>query len=182
MKFKCIVVDLFPQLVFQRGNLDEVTLRLLRYDAPNALRSEIPRSELPTPESTVEMLRHPKYYGTDAESTSAPVDLSALPQQLQDAIERSGQANDADNLSVLPSSLALRAFGATANYLKRCLIDQSLLSLKQVFGYTPADVQLPNAGAGAGAGESRNSLLPWSLIRSGVVPCCNAMCCLAVCL
>ncbi len=30
-----------------RGNLSAVTVRLLRYDAPNALRSEVPPSEFP---------------------------------------------------------------------------------------------------------------------------------------
>jgi hypothetical protein len=48
--------------VILRGNLSPVTIRLLRFDAPNALRTELPPAEFPDAASVAGMLTSAKYF------------------------------------------------------------------------------------------------------------------------
>ena len=58
---RCVLLHTL-QLVLMRGNLSAITTRLLRYDAPNALRSELPSAEFPTAEATAHVLSTGGYF------------------------------------------------------------------------------------------------------------------------
>jgi DNA mismatch repair protein MSH6 len=120
------------QLLTLRGNLDEFSQRILRYDAPSAARSELPPKEFPSPQTTLKLLQDPKYFHAES---STPTAVESLPPFLQAVVAR--MSDDADDVAVAPGGSAMTAFGAMITYLQRCLIDQSLLSLAQFYAYVP---------------------------------------------
>ena len=145
------------ELVVARRSLSDVTERILRFDAANAVRNDVPIKEFWNAPATANQLQHGGYFadkGVDVEVKDMPATVAA-------AIGRAKVAgSDVDAHGMLPSSMAMTALGGCLAYLRRCVIDRVMVSMKVFKEYVPpklsvsdvVDATQPAAGAGAGAG------------------------------
>jgi DNA mismatch repair protein MSH6 len=115
------------EVILEKGNYSQETVGTVRLISPNAsfeyLKSSI---ELPdNGESVVKMLYDGQYFG------SVP-DISLLPCLLKAAVL---------GLKDGSSELLMCALGGVLWQLKRSLIDYEVLSMRQISGYVPPDIQ-----------------------------------------
>uniref|UniRef100_UPI00398F65F0 DNA mismatch repair protein Msh6 n=1 Tax=Pristiophorus japonicus TaxID=55135 RepID=UPI00398F65F0 len=136
-RFRTLVAHYTPvQVLFERGNPSLETRKVLKGCLVSAMQEGLQSgSQFWDASKTLKVLAEEGYFNeTKPEEPGVP-----LPPVIQ------GMVSEADPLGLTPSEgheLALSALGACVFYLKRCLVDQELLSMGNFEEYVPVDIDL----------------------------------------
>uniref|UniRef100_A0A7M4FA30 DNA mismatch repair protein n=1 Tax=Crocodylus porosus TaxID=8502 RepID=A0A7M4FA30_CROPO len=139
-RFRTLVSHYTPvQILFEKGNLSSDTYKILRGSLSSCMQEGlIPGSQFWSASKTLKTLLEEGYFkdkeNSDDECTLPPVIKS--------------MTSESDSLGFTPgdnSELALSALGGCVFYLKKCLIDQELLSLVNFEEYIPVDIDVTKA-------------------------------------
>ncbi|XP_053317334.1 DNA mismatch repair protein Msh6 [Spea bombifrons] len=146
-RFRTLVAHFPPvQVLFEKGNPSGDTRKVLKSSLSTAIQEALhPSSQFWDASKTLKILAEEAYFGK--ENNPAGGD-GALPLVLQ------SMTSGRNSLALMPgekSVLALSALGACIYYLKKCLIDQELLSMANFEEYIPVDNVIEKS-------ESSNSL------------------------
>ncbi|XP_059515883.1 DNA mismatch repair protein Msh6 isoform X2 [Myotis daubentonii] len=133
-RFRTLVAHYPPvQVLFERGNLSTETKMILKGSLSSSLQEGlIPGSQFWDAAKTLRTLLEEEYFKEKLNEDSGVV----LPHVLK------GMTSESDSLGLTPgekSELALSALGGCVFYLKKCLIDQELLSMANFEEYIPLD-------------------------------------------
>uniref|UniRef100_A0A2K5RLM4 DNA mismatch repair protein n=1 Tax=Cebus imitator TaxID=2715852 RepID=A0A2K5RLM4_CEBIM len=133
-RFRTLVAHYPPvQVLFEKGNLSKETKTILKSSLSSSLQEGlIPGSQFWDASKTLRILLEEGYFREKLSD-----DIGAmLPQVLK------GMTSESDCIGLTPgekSELALSALGGCVFYLKKCLIDQELLSMANFEEYIPLD-------------------------------------------
>ncbi|KAI2523308.1 mutS homolog 6 [Homo sapiens] len=133
-RFRTLVAHYPPvQVLFEKGNLSKETKTILKSSLSCSLQEGlIPGSQFWDASKTLRTLLEEEYF---REKLSDGIGVM-LPQVLK------GMTSESDSIGLTPgekSELALSALGGCVFYLKKCLIDQELLSMANFEEYIPLD-------------------------------------------
>uniref|UniRef100_F7GAE3 DNA mismatch repair protein n=1 Tax=Callithrix jacchus TaxID=9483 RepID=F7GAE3_CALJA len=133
-RFRTLVAHYPPvQVLFEKGNLSKETKTILKSSLSSSLQEGlIPGSQFWDASKTLRTLLEEGYF---REKLSDDIGVM-LPQVLK------GMISESDSIGLTPrekSELALSALGGCVFYLKKCLIDQELLSMANFEEYIPLD-------------------------------------------
>uniref|UniRef100_A0A2K6S4I6 DNA mismatch repair protein n=1 Tax=Saimiri boliviensis boliviensis TaxID=39432 RepID=A0A2K6S4I6_SAIBB len=133
-RFRTLVAHYPPvQVLFEKGNLSKETKTILKSSLSSSLQEGlIPGSQFWDASKTLRTLLEEGYF---REKLSDDIGVM-LPQVLK------GMTSESDSIGLTPgerSELALSALGGCVFYLKKCLIDQELLSMANFEEYIPLD-------------------------------------------
>uniref|UniRef100_A0A2K5HH18 DNA mismatch repair protein n=2 Tax=Colobus angolensis palliatus TaxID=336983 RepID=A0A2K5HH18_COLAP len=133
-RFRTLVAHYPPvQVLFEKGNLSKETKTILKSSLSSSLQEGlIPGSQFWDASKTLRTLLEEGYF---REKLSDDIGVT-LPQVLK------GMTSESDSIGLTPgekSELALSALGGCIFYLKKCLIDQELLSMANFEEYIPLD-------------------------------------------
>ncbi|XP_055233822.1 DNA mismatch repair protein Msh6 isoform X4 [Gorilla gorilla gorilla] len=133
-RFRTLVAHYPPvQVLFEKGNLSKETKTILKSSLSSSLQEGlIPGSQFWDASKTLRTLLEEEYF---REKLSDGIGVM-LPQVLK------GMTSESDSIGLTPgekSELALSALGGCVFYLKKCLIDQELLSMANFEEYIPLD-------------------------------------------
>ncbi|CAH6778077.1 DNA mismatch repair protein Msh6 [Phodopus roborovskii] len=133
-RFRTLVAHYPPvQILFEKGNLSTETKTVLKGSLSSCLQeSLIPGSQFWDASKTLRALLEGGYFTGKSSEDSGIV----LPRVLK------SMTSESDSLGLTPgekSELALSALGGCVFYLKKCLIDQELLSMANFEEYFPLD-------------------------------------------
>ncbi|XP_052504033.1 DNA mismatch repair protein Msh6 [Budorcas taxicolor] len=139
-RFRTLVAHYPPvQVLFEKGNLSTETKMILKSSLSSSLQEGlIPGSQFWDAAKTLRILLEEGYF-TDKLNEDGGV---MLPQVLK------GMTSESDSIGLTPgekSELALSALGGCVFYLKKCLIDQELLSMANFEEYVPLDSDMVHA-------------------------------------
>ncbi|XP_078085788.1 DNA mismatch repair protein Msh6 isoform X2 [Mustelus asterias] len=154
-RFRTLVAHYPPvQVLFERGNPSGETRKILKGCLVSAMQEGLQSaSQFWDASKTLKVLAEEGYF---AEAKDGNLDVP-LPPVLQRMV------SEADSLGLTPGEgheLALSALGACIFYLKRCLVDQELLSMANFEEYVPVDVDVEGVKAsGGGFARSRQRLV-----------------------
>uniref|UniRef100_H3B5L6 DNA mismatch repair protein n=3 Tax=Latimeria chalumnae TaxID=7897 RepID=H3B5L6_LATCH len=134
-RFRTLVAHYVPvQILFEKGNLSGETRKLLKGSLSSALQEGLQAtSQFWDASKTLKVLSEEGYFRENNEGGS-----SCLPAVIKN------MTSGSDSLGLTPgenSELALSALGACIFYLKKCLIDQELLSMANFEEYFPVDLE-----------------------------------------
>ena len=121
------------QILINRKEISEETMRVLQTSASSATKDNIPSSGIAwNAANTVKDLAKSDYFRLEEDSPeiSWPDSLAEMLLDPSSGVPRPKAEYE----------LVFAAFGGIIMYLRRCLIDESLLSLKQFVKYTPPDI------------------------------------------
>uniref|UniRef100_A0ABI7X640 DNA mismatch repair protein n=1 Tax=Felis catus TaxID=9685 RepID=A0ABI7X640_FELCA len=132
-RFRTLVAHYPPvQVLFEKGNLSTETKMILKGSLSSSLQEGlIPGSQFWDAAKTLRTLLEEAYFKEKLNDSGV-----MLPQVLK------GMTSESDSLGLTPgekSELALSALGGCVFYLKKCLIDQELLSMANFEEYIPLD-------------------------------------------
>lgn len=129
------------QVLFEKGNPSAETLKMFKAILSSALQEGLNAgSQFWDAQKTLKVLAEEDYF---KESTADNEGGSVLPPTLK------AMTSESDSLSLTPKKgyeLALSALGGCMFYLKKCLVDQELLSMGNFEEYIPVDVEMEKAG------------------------------------
>ncbi|XP_021073444.1 DNA mismatch repair protein Msh6 [Mus pahari] len=131
-RFRTLVAHYPPvQILFEKGNLSTETKTILKGSLSSCLQEGlIPGSQFWDATKTLRTLLEGGYFtGNGDSSTVLPLVLQTM-------------TSESDSVGLTPgeeSQLALSALGGIVFYLKKCLIDQELLSMANFEEYFPLD-------------------------------------------
>uniref|UniRef100_A0A2K5CTB0 DNA mismatch repair protein n=1 Tax=Aotus nancymaae TaxID=37293 RepID=A0A2K5CTB0_AOTNA len=133
-RFRTLVAHYPPvQVLFEKGNLSKETKTILKSSLSSSLQEGLmPGSQFWDASKTLRTLLEEGYF---REKLSDDIGVM-LPQVLK------GMTSESDSVGLTPgekSELALSALGGCVFYLKKCLIDQELLSMANFEEYIPLD-------------------------------------------
>ncbi|XP_012611003.1 DNA mismatch repair protein Msh6 [Microcebus murinus] len=133
-RFRTLVAHYPPvQVLFEKGNLSVETKTVLKGSLSSCLQEGlIPGSQFWDASKTLRTLLEEGYFREKLNEDSGVM----LPQVLKD------MTSESDSIGLTPgekSELALSALGGCVFYLKKCLIDQELLSMANFEEYIPLD-------------------------------------------
>ncbi|XP_055096813.1 DNA mismatch repair protein Msh6 isoform X5 [Symphalangus syndactylus] len=133
-RFRTLVAHYPPvQVLFEKGNLSKETKTILKSSLSSSLQEGlIPGSQFWDASKTLRTLLEEGYF---REKLTDDIGVM-LPQVLK------GMTSESDSIGLTPgekSELALSALGGCVFYLKKCLIDQELLSMANFEEYIPLD-------------------------------------------
>ncbi|KAM3932484.1 DNA mismatch repair protein Msh6 [Leptodactylus fuscus] len=140
-RFRTLVAHYPPvQILFEKCNPSLDTKKVLKSCLSTSIQEGLnPSSQFWDATKTLKILAEEGYFGKegkkDRESGTLPPVLKAM-------------TSDTDSLGLTPGDqheLALSALGACVFYLKKCLIDQELLSMANFEEYVPVDLDLERA-------------------------------------
>ncbi|KAM9316821.1 DNA mismatch repair protein Msh6 [Gastrophryne carolinensis] len=137
-RFRTLVAHFPPvQILFEKGNPSPETKKIFKSGLSTAIQEGLnPASQFWDASKTLKTLAEEGYFiKDDAEKGSLPPVIKNM-------------TSSSDTLALTPgdkSELALSAFGACIFYMKKCLIDQELLSMANFEEYVPVDVDLEKA-------------------------------------
>ncbi|XP_023602732.1 DNA mismatch repair protein Msh6 isoform X3 [Myotis lucifugus] len=136
-RFRTLVAHYPPvQVLFERGNLSTETKMILKGSLSSSLQEGlIPGSQFWDAAKTLRTLLEEGYFKEKLNEDSGVV----LPHVLK------GMTSEYDSIGLTPgekSELALSALGGCVFYLKKCLIDQELLSMANFEEYIPLDSEM----------------------------------------
>nr|XP_023676866.1 DNA mismatch repair protein Msh6 [Paramormyrops kingsleyae] len=137
-RFRTLVAHFPPaQLLFEKGNLSAETRKLMKSSLASAMQEGLtPGAQFWDASKTLKLLSEENYF---KETETQGEDVNVLPAVLK------AMTSESDSLSLTPGEgyeLALSALGACIFYLKKCLVDQELLSLANFEEYIPVDVEM----------------------------------------
>ncbi|XP_058429258.1 DNA mismatch repair protein Msh6 isoform X4 [Marmota monax] len=143
-RFRTLVAHYPPvQVLFEKGNLSVETKTILKSSLSSSLQEGlIPGSQFWDAAKTLRTLLEEGYFTEKLNEDSGGM----LPQVLKD------MTSESDSIGLTPgekSELALSALGGCVFYLKKCLIDQDLLSMANFEEYIPLDSDMVNTRSGA---------------------------------
>lgn len=133
------------EVLFEKGNPSVETRKMLKASLSSALHEGLNAgSQFWDAQKTLKTLSEDDYFREGADETQTG--SSVLPPLLK------RMTSDSDSLGLTPKDgweLALSALGACIFYLKKCLVDQELLSMANFEEYVPVDVQMEEAAGEA---------------------------------
>ncbi|KAJ8412634.1 hypothetical protein AAFF_G00115850 [Aldrovandia affinis] len=138
-RLRTLVAHYAPaQVLVERGNLSAETQKLLKASLASALQEAlVPGAQFWDATKTLKALAEEGYF---TESEGLPAVLKAM-------------TSESDLLDLTPGEgyeLALSALGGCIFYLKKCLVDQELLSMANFEEYVPVDVEMERADGPSG--------------------------------
>ncbi|CAB1338447.1 unnamed protein product [Coregonus sp. 'balchen'] len=130
------------EVLFEKGNPSAETRKIFKASLSSAMQEGLTAgSQFWDAQKTLKTLAEENYFkesvGKDEESGS-----SVLPSVLK------SMTSESDSLGLTPKEgyeLALSALGGCIFYLKKCLVDQELLSMTNFKEYVPVDVEMEKA-------------------------------------
>ncbi|XP_064174156.1 DNA mismatch repair protein Msh6 [Anguilla rostrata] len=136
------------QVLFERGGLSPETQKLLKASLASALQEALaPGAQFWDASRTLKTLAEEDYF---QEGDGLPAALKAM-------------TAESDSLGLTPGEgheLALSALGGCLFYLKKCLVDQELVSMANFEEYVPVDVEMERADGEAGFfGQARQRMV-----------------------
>uniref|UniRef100_A0A8D0C970 DNA mismatch repair protein n=1 Tax=Salvator merianae TaxID=96440 RepID=A0A8D0C970_SALMN len=136
-RFRTLLAHYTPvQIIFERGNPSTETEKILKGLLPSVVQEGlIPGSQFWNAAKTLKILIEESYFKDKEKESSA----SVLPPVIKSLTA------EGDSLGLTPgenSELVLSALGACIFYLKKCIIDQELLSMAKFEEYIPVDVDI----------------------------------------
>ncbi|TTI76911.1 DNA mismatch repair protein Msh6 [Bagarius yarrelli] len=127
------------QVLFEKGNLSAETRKILKTCVSSAMHESLsPGSQFWDAQKTLKTLADEDYFKESRED-AGDSSGSALPSVLK------AMTSENDSLGLTPKEgheLALSALGGCVFYLKKCLVDQELLSMANFQEYVPVDVEI----------------------------------------
>ncbi|XP_075391847.1 DNA mismatch repair protein Msh6 [Tenrec ecaudatus] len=143
-RFRTLVAHYPPvQVLFEKGNLSTETKMILKSSLSSSLQEGlIPGSQFWDAAKTLRTLLEEEYFTEKLNKDSGVM----LPQVLKN------MTSESDSIGLTPaekSELALSALGGCVFYLKKCLIDQELLSMANFEEYIPLDSDISAIRPGA---------------------------------
>ncbi|MBN3270812.1 MSH6 protein, partial [Polyodon spathula] len=141
-RFRTLVAHYAPaQLLFEKGNLSVETQKIIKSSLASVIQEGLQSgSQFWDASKTLKVLAEEGYF-KESNKKNGDAD-EALPAVLK------SMTSDSDSLSLTPGEgyeLALSALGACVFYLKRCLVDQELLSMANFEEYVPVDMEMGKA-------------------------------------
>lgn len=132
-RFRTLVAHYPPvQVLFEKGNLSAETKMILKGSLSSSLQEGlVPGSQFWDATKTLRTLLEEGYFTENLNGNN-----TVLPEVLK------GMTAESDSIGLTPgeqSELALSALGGCVFYLKKCLIDQELLSMANFEEYVPLD-------------------------------------------
>ncbi|CAM4539461.1 unnamed protein product [Lepidochelys olivacea] len=139
-RFRTLVAHYTPvQILFEKGNLSADTHKILKGSLSSSMQEGlISGSQFWNASKTLKTLIEESYF----EDKQNVDDRFILPPVIK------SMTSEIDSLGLTPgenSELALSALGGCVFYLKKCLIDQELLSLANFEEYVPVDIDVVKA-------------------------------------
>lgn len=134
------------EVLFEKGNPSVETRKILKASLASALQEGLNAgSQFWDAQKTLKTLSEEDYFreAADGDPTAG---ANVLPPFLKQ------MTSESDSLGLTPKDgyeLALSALGGCVFYLKKCLVDQELLSMANFEEYVPVDVQLEQAAGPA---------------------------------
>ncbi|XP_033861442.3 DNA mismatch repair protein Msh6-like isoform X1 [Acipenser ruthenus] len=141
-RFRTLVAHYAPaQLLFEKGNLSGETRKILKASLASVIQEGLQsESQFWDASKTLKVLAEEGYFKESNKKNGDAQD--ALPAVLK------RMTSDSDSLGFTPGEgyeLALSALGACVFYLKKCLVDQELLSMSNFEEYVPVDMEMGKA-------------------------------------
>ncbi|KAK1171106.1 DNA mismatch repair protein Msh6-like isoform X1 [Acipenser oxyrinchus oxyrinchus] len=141
-RFRTLVAHYAPaQLLFEKGNLSVETRKILKASLASVIQEGLQSgSQFWDASKTLKVLAEEGYFKESNKKNGDAED--ALPAVLK------SMTSDSDSLGLTPGEgyeLALSALGACVFYLKKCLVDQELLSMSNFAEYVPVDMEMGKA-------------------------------------
>ncbi|KAK6489333.1 DNA mismatch repair protein Msh6-like isoform X1 [Huso huso] len=141
-RFRTLVAHYAPaQLLFEKGNLSVETRKILKASLASVIQEGLQsESQFWDASKTLKVLAEEGYFKESNKKNGDAQD--ALPAVLK------RMTSDSDSLGFTPGEgyeLALSALGACVFYLKKCLVDQELLSMSNFEEYVPVDMEMGKA-------------------------------------
>ncbi|NWY04889.1 MSH6 protein, partial [Nothoprocta ornata] len=136
-RFRTLVAHYTPvQVLFEKGNLSLDTQKILKGSLVSCIQEGLtPGSQFWNASKTLKVLLEEEYFKEKQNSDNG----CSLPSVVK------SMTSESDSLGLTPgenSELALSALGGCIFYLKKCLIDQELLSLGNFEEYVPVDMDI----------------------------------------
>ncbi|KAM8810267.1 DNA mismatch repair protein Msh6 isoform 1-T1 [Eudromia elegans] len=136
-RFRTLVAHFTPvQVLFEKGNLSVDTQKILKGSLVSCIQEGlISGSQFWNASKTLKVLLEEDYFKEKQNSDNG----CSLPSVIK------SMTSESDSLGLTPgenSELALSALGGCIFYLKKCLIDQELLSLGNFEEYVPVDMDI----------------------------------------
>ncbi|KAF5900360.1 DNA mismatch repair protein Msh6, partial [Clarias magur] len=129
------------QVLFEKSNLSVETRKIFKAALSSAMLEGLsPGSQFWDAQKTLKTLADEDYF--KEMNVNSSDSCSFLPSALK------AMTSESDSLGLTPkegNELALSALGGCIFYLKKCLIDQELLSLAKFQQYVPVDVEKPQS-------------------------------------
>ncbi|XP_076019011.1 DNA mismatch repair protein Msh6 [Genypterus blacodes] len=146
-RLRTLVAHFSPaEVLFERGNPSVETRKLLKASLSSALQEGLNAgSQFWDAQKTLKTLSEEDYFSESA-SKDEDAGKSFLPSLLKT------MTSESDSLCLTPKEgyeLALSALGGLIFYLKKCLVDQELLSMANFEEYVPVDVEMEKAAGPA---------------------------------
>ncbi|XP_039994597.1 DNA mismatch repair protein Msh6 isoform X2 [Xiphias gladius] len=134
------------EVLFERGNPSVETRKILKASLSSALQEGLNAgTQFWDAQKTLKTLSEEDYFKETA-SKQQEAGHSFLPPLLKK------MTSESDSLCLTPKEgyeLALSALGGCISYLKKCLVDQELLSMANFEEYVPVDVEMEKAAGPA---------------------------------
>ncbi|XP_078664804.1 DNA mismatch repair protein Msh6-like isoform X1 [Branchiostoma floridae x Branchiostoma belcheri] len=136
-RLRTLIAQYTPsQVLFERGKLSSKTQSILNSNLSTALREALSSSEFWDAPKTLKFLAEKDYFSENEDEEKTGV--SCWPEALKN------MTSDADSLGLTAADnydLGVSALGAVIWYLKRCYIDEEMLSMCNFEEYKPLDSQ-----------------------------------------
>lgn len=133
------------EVLFEKGNPSVETRKIFKASLSASLQEGLNTgSQFWDAQKTLKTLSEEDYFSENADKEKSGTSL--LPPLLKN------MTSESDTLCLTPKDgyeLALSALGGCIFYLKKCLVDQELLSLANFEEYVPVDVELEKASGAA---------------------------------
>lgn len=134
------------EVLFEKGNPSLETRKIFKASLSSALQEGLNAgSQFWDAQKTLKTLSEDDYFRENADKEKSSSN-SFLPPLLKN------MTSESDSLCLTPKEgyeLALSALGGCIFYLKKCLVDQELLSMANFEEYVPVDVELEKASGAA---------------------------------
>ncbi|KAM9809995.1 DNA mismatch repair protein Msh6 [Syngnathus typhle] len=140
-RLRTLIAHFAPaEVLFEKGNPSVETRKILKASLSSALQEGLnASSQFWDAQTTLKKLSEEDYF---RESAGKDQGTNFLPAVLKK------MTSDSDSLGLTPKEgyeLALSSLGACIFYLKKCLVDQELLSMANFEEYIPVDVEMEKA-------------------------------------
>lgn len=146
-RLRTLIAHFAPaEVLFERGNPSVDTRKILKASLSSALQEGLAAgTQFWDAQKTLKTLSEEDYF-RDAAAEGRGTGRHLLPALLKK------MTSDSDSLGLTPKEgyeLALAALGGCIFYLKKCLVDQELLSMANFEEYVPVDVEMEKAADSA---------------------------------
>nr|BAV25096.1 DNA mismatch repair protein MutS-homolog 6 [Xenopus laevis] len=140
-RFRTLVAHFPPvQILFEKGNPSSDTKKVLKSCLSTSIQESLqPTSQFWDASRTLKTLAEEAYFEKDFQPATGNGNLPSVLKSM---------TSESDSLALTPGEkceLALSALGACIYYLKKCLIDQELLSMANFEEYVPVDTDVEKA-------------------------------------